>query len=179
MLVVKEQLIRLTRKNKEINASIQEMREGSVDELLSIMRTRKILIDQLGRSDLPDELRGLCLETLPKRKAYMYSKEEELISVEELLGGHESVLEYARSACQELEEKIEAYEDAIKLSGNPGFTMDGNYDTTNIWLELCLLYYRFPTYASTGKAYISDIAMRPGRCESTGAFTHDFPQSQP
>ena len=128
MVVVKEQLIRLTQKNKEINASIQEMREGNVDELLSIMRARKILIDQAGRSDIPEEVRGLCMETLPKRKAYMHSKEEELISVEELLGGHEAVLEYARSACQELEEKIEAYEDAMKLSGNPGFTMDGDYN---------------------------------------------------
>ena len=127
MLAVKEQLIRLTKKNKEINASIQTMREACVDELLSIMRTRKILIDQLGRSDLPDELRELCLDTLPKRKGYMYSKEEELISVEDLLGGHEAVLEYARSACQELESKIEAFEDAVKCSGYPGFTMDGIY----------------------------------------------------
>jgi hypothetical protein len=57
----------------------------------------------------------------------MSSKEEELISVEELLGGHEAVLDYACSACEELEEKIEAFEDAMKLSGNPGFTMDGKY----------------------------------------------------
>ena len=125
MVNVKEQLIRLTKKNKEINASIQEMREGAVDELLSIMRTRKILIDQLGRPDLPEELRSLCLETLPKRRNYIYTKEEDLISVEELLGGHEAVLEYARSACEELEEKIEAYEDVMELSGKPGFTMDG------------------------------------------------------
>jgi hypothetical protein len=135
MVNVKEQLIRLTKKNKEINASIQEMREGAVDELLSIMRTRKILIDQLGRPDLPEELRGLCLETLPKRRNYIYTKEEDLISVEELLGGHEAVLEYARSACEELEEKIEAYEDAMERSGNPGFTMDGMFPVIfDLWL---------------------------------------------
>lgn len=168
MVAVKEQLIRLTKKNKEINVSIQEMREGSVDELLSIMRTRKILIDQLGRSDLPEELRGLCKETLPKRKTYMYLKEEELISVEELLGGHEAVLEYARSACQELEEKIQAYEDAMKVSGNPRFTMDGDYNIYNIWLEIYLLYYRLSTYASTSKAYDSYIAKCLGRSESAG-----------
>lgn len=135
MVNVKEQLIRLTKKNKEINASIQEMREGAVDELLSIMRTRKILIDQLGRPDLPEELRGLCLETLPKRRNYIYTKEEDLISVEELLGGHEAVLEYARSACEELEEKIEAYEDVMELSGKPGFTMDGIFPVIfDLWL---------------------------------------------
>jgi hypothetical protein len=103
------------------------MREAGIDELLSIMRTRKILIDQLGRSDLPDELRKLCLETLPKRKAYMHSKEEDLIAVEELLGGHEAVLEYAHSACHELEVKIDAFEETVIRSGNPGFTIDGNF----------------------------------------------------
>lgn len=169
MMTVKEQLIRLTKKNKEINASIQEMREGSVDKLLSIMRRRKILIDQLGRSDLPEELRGICMETLPKRNTYMYTKEEELISVEELLGAHEAVLEYAHSACQELEEKIEAYEDAMQLSGNPGFTMDGGYNIYNIWFEIYLLYHRLSTYASTGKAYVSYIAKCLGRSESAGA----------
>jgi hypothetical protein len=125
MAVVKEQLTLLTKKNKELNASIQSMRESSVDELLAIMGVRKVLIDQLGRSDLPDELRELCLETLPKQKTYIYSKDEELIAVEDLLGGHEAVLEHGRSACQELESKIEAFEDAMKRSRKPGFTIDG------------------------------------------------------
>lgn len=125
MVIVKQQLIRLTKKNKEINASIRTMRESSVDELLSIMRTRKILIDQLGRDDLPDELRVLCLGALPTRKMHFYLKEEELVSVEELLFGHETVLEYARSACLELEIKIETFEDAVKRTGKPGFSMDG------------------------------------------------------
>jgi hypothetical protein len=103
------------------------MRVAGVDELLSIMRTRKILIDQLGRPDLPDELRELCHETLPKRMSYMYSKEEDLISVEDLLEGHEAVLKYAHSACQELEAKIEVFEDAVQRSGYPGFCLDGTH----------------------------------------------------
>ena len=115
----------MTERNKEINKTLEEIREAKVYELVTIMNARKLLIEQLGRPDLPDDLRELCLEHLPKRKLYMSSQEEDLISVEDLLGRHESVLQYADSACKELDGKIDIFDEAVKQSGQPGLCMNG------------------------------------------------------
>jgi hypothetical protein len=119
---VKEQLIELTRKNRGMKQSMQEMRESVVGELMSIMKTRRIVIEQLGRPDLEDEMRQPCKDLLAKRKLHMIMKEEELICLEKLLGGHEAVLNHADSACRELEEKIKVFETEEK---DPSFTMSG------------------------------------------------------
>jgi hypothetical protein len=124
---IKDKLIRLTQKNKEINRSIQQIRESLFDELVSIMRTRKIVLDQLGQPNLPDELRALCFNNLPRRKAQMYTQEKELILVEKLLEGHKTVLEFSRSAFRELEHKIESFEHATRFSQDARFTMDGRH----------------------------------------------------
>ncbi|KAG0649104.1 hypothetical protein D0Z07_4392 [Hyphodiscus hymeniophilus] len=88
------------------------------------MRTGKFLIDRLGRLDLPDELRELYLKALANRKYHMYAKEEELISAEDLLAGHEVVLSHAQSVCHKFEAKIEAFIDAAKRLGYPEFCLN-------------------------------------------------------
>lgn len=108
--MVKEQLSQLTLKNRGMKAAMQEMREAVVGELMSIMKTRRIVLEQLGRAGLEQGMRRDCKELLIKRKDHMTIQEEELIALEKLLSGHEAVLEHADSACLELEEKIRAYE---------------------------------------------------------------------
>lgn len=110
MALVKKQLCQLSLQNRGMKASMQEMREAVVGDLMSIMKTRRIVIEQLGRPDLAEDIREPCKDLLAKRKLHMVTKEEELLSLEKLLTGHEAVLEHADWACMELEEKIRAFE---------------------------------------------------------------------
>ena len=150
MALVKEQLCQLTLKNRGMKASMQEMREAVVGELMSIMKTRRIVIEQLGRPDILEEMRKPCKDLLTKRKLHMIVKEEELISLEKLLSGHEAVLEHADSACMELEEKIRAFEqDKI---WDPTYTMKGMvYPSILSWYLLNSL--RLPANECPGQAH--------------------------
>lgn len=123
MALVKQQLCQLTLKNKGMKASMQEMREAVVSDLMSIMKTRRIVIEQLGRPDLAEDMREPYKDLLAKRKLHMITKEEELLSLEKLLSGHEAVLEHADWACMELEEKIRAFEE--DKYWDPTYTMKG------------------------------------------------------
>jgi hypothetical protein len=81
---------------------------------------------QLGLSDYESRGRDLrSLRALRERVSDMYSKEKDLVSVEDLLGRHEAVWHFAQMACQELEAKIDAFDGAVKRSGHPGLSVDG------------------------------------------------------
>jgi hypothetical protein len=107
-----------------MKAAMQDMRESVVGELMSIMKTRRIVIEQLGRPNLSLDMLQPCKDLLAKRKQHMMLKEKELLSLEKLLSGHEAVLEHANSACVELEEKIRGYEE--NNYWDPNYTMKGN-----------------------------------------------------
>lgn len=157
--MVKEQLCQLTLKNRGMKANMQEMRENVVGELMSIMKTRRIVLEQLGRAGLEESMRRDCKELLVKRRDHMTTKEEELISLEKLLSGHEAVLEHADSACLELEEKIRAYE-RDRIWDN-SYTLRG-------------MVYRFLSWSFTDYAvrFASDVSP----CENYGRWK-DFRQS--
>jgi hypothetical protein len=99
------------------------MRMAVVSELMSIMKTRRIIIEQLGRPDLDVAMRQPWKELLAKRKNHMVIKENELLSLERLLSIHEAILEHADSACHELEEKIRLVEH--DKNWEPSYTMKG------------------------------------------------------
>lgn len=55
----------------------------------------------------------LCTKALWSRRDEIYSKQNELTTLEELLGGHRAVLEFADSAYEELEQNIKLLETAL------------------------------------------------------------------
>lgn len=57
----------------------------------------------------------LCTIALQSRKTEIYNKTRELTTLEELLGGHKAVLDFADSAYEELERNIESLEMALRL----------------------------------------------------------------
>lgn len=126
---VRDRLSSLTTKNKEIKDSIQALRKTVIDDLWSHMKVselmlagfscltfiqiRGIAISQLGRKDIEDDMRQLCTKCLLSRKDDLVSKQKELTTLEELLGGHKAVLEFADSAFQELKENISMLENVL------------------------------------------------------------------
>lgn len=122
MAMIKAQISQLTIKNRKMKESMQEMRESIVADLMSIMKTRRIVIEQLGKGNIESIMLETFQELLAKRATHLIKKEEELITLEDLLGGHEAVLEHAASACEELEEKIKIIE---LLHADPTFAMSG------------------------------------------------------
>lgn len=152
MAMVKLQLSQLASKNRGMKAAMQEMRESVVGELMSIMKTRRIVIEQLGRERIDAQMRNDCEELLAKRKAHMIHKEDELIMLEQMLIGHEAVLEHADSACMELEAKIRAYELDRKWDGT--YTLNGRVPLSCI-LEVVLIFilYRSPSNVSISAAH--------------------------
>lgn len=115
---IRAHLADLTAKNRTIKATMQEMREGVVNELLSHMRVRQLAIGQIGRPDLEDDMRELCLGVLEKRKNFMCEKEKELVDLEKLLGGHDAMLQLANDACVELDQTIESRMASLELGGD-------------------------------------------------------------
>jgi hypothetical protein len=130
MALVKEQLSQLSIKNQGMKASMRELRESVASELMSIMKTRRIVIEQLGRAHLSVDMLQPCRDLLAKRRKHMIQKEEELILMEKLLSGHEAILEHADAACIELEEKIRVFESNRHWDSN--FTMKGTLYTSNM-----------------------------------------------
>ncbi len=55
----------------------------------------------------------LCTKALWSRRDEIYTKQKELTTLEELLGGHKAVLDFADSACEELEQNIKLLETAL------------------------------------------------------------------
>jgi hypothetical protein len=125
---VRDQLSNLTIKNQEIKSSMHEWRKTLVEELFSHMRVRNIAIAQLGRSDIDEEMRGLCTEALQNRKKLIVVREEELLSLERLLSGHAAVLEFADSAYSELVEKIKILETWASQGQDHGLSMLGKFN---------------------------------------------------
>lgn len=120
MRTIRTHLSEITVKNRNIKVTMQTMRESVVDELLSHMRVRQLAIGQIGRSDLEDDMRELCLGVLERRKGYMGEKEKELVNLEKLLGGYDTMLELANAACVELDEMISSRMETIELGGSWG-----------------------------------------------------------
>lgn len=120
MRSIRSHLSELTAKNEAIKATMQEMREGVVNELLSHMRVRSIAIGQIGRADLEQEMRDLCLVVLENKKDYMCQKEKELLHLERLLGGYDSMLALVDAACVELEMTIESRMEFLQLGTDWG-----------------------------------------------------------
>lgn len=70
------------------------------------IQIRGIAISQLGRKDLEDDMVQLCKTCLWTRKDDLVAKQKELTTLEELLGGHKAVLDFADEAFKELKERI-------------------------------------------------------------------------
>ncbi|KUJ17093.1 uncharacterized protein LY89DRAFT_782295 [Mollisia scopiformis] len=116
--IVRDRLSSLTRKNNEIKDSIQSLRTAVIDDLFSHMKIRQIAIGQLGRDDLDDDMRQLCTGALESRRDEIHTKQRELTTIEELLGGHKAVLEFADSAYEELEQNIQVLDRALSLENS-------------------------------------------------------------
>ena len=126
MQAVKAQLLNLASKNKDLKASMQEMRQSVVDELFSHLKVRQIAIGQLGRDDLDDEIRKLCVKALKDRKSSISRKEGELLQLENAFSRHVAIFDFTDRACLELEEKIKVYEEAVIGHGlRLGLSMSG------------------------------------------------------
>jgi len=126
MQAVKAQLLNLASKNKDLKASMQEMRQSVVDELFSHLKVRQIAIGQLGRDDLDDEIRKLCVKALKDRKISISRKEGELLQLENAFSRHVAIFDFTDRACLELEEKIKVYEEAVIGHGlRLGLSMSG------------------------------------------------------
>ncbi|KAE8452631.1 hypothetical protein EG329_013890 [Mollisiaceae sp. DMI_Dod_QoI] len=110
---VRDKLSSLTFRNKEIKDSIQSLRQTVIDDLFSHMKVRQIAIGQLGRDDLDEDMLQLCTKALWSRRDEIYTKQKELTTLEELLGGHRAVLDFADSAYEELEQNIKLLETAL------------------------------------------------------------------
>jgi hypothetical protein len=126
MQAVKAQLLNLASKNKDLKASMQEMRQSVVEELFSHLKVRQIAIGQLGRDDLDDEIRKLCVKALKDRKSSIFRKEGELLQLENAFSRHVAIFDFTDRACLELEEKIKVYEEAVIGHGlRLGLSMSG------------------------------------------------------
>lgn len=110
---VRDRLASLTSRNQDIKNSIHTLRQAVIDELFSHMKVRQIAIGQLGRDDLEEEMHQLCTKALWSRRDEIYNKQNELTTLEELLGGHRAVLEFADSAYEELEQNIKLFDTAL------------------------------------------------------------------
>jgi hypothetical protein len=126
MQAVKTQLLNLASKNKDLKASMQEMRQSVVDELFSHLKVRQIAIGQLGRNDPDDEITRLCVEALKTRKVLISRKEGELLQLENAFSRHVAIFDFTDSACLELEEKIKVHAEAVMVHGlHLGLSMSG------------------------------------------------------
>lgn len=122
---VREQLCVLTIKNKKIQSQMIDMRKTTVKELHGHMNVRNIALSQLGRANIDDEMRKLCLESLPHRRKMLFSKEEELVSLERLMHTHEAIIDFADKAHEELGKKIEEMEERVANGLDPVMSMTG------------------------------------------------------
>lgn len=132
---IKNHLLSLATKNRDIRLSMQRMRESVVKELLEQMRVRQMAIGQLTRPNLGDDLRQLCQSTMAVRLNYMVIKETELMKLEELLGGHHGVLDIADAACTELNVKVTVQIDRIGRGEVPGELLAGRWCSLAVVLD--------------------------------------------
>lgn len=138
---IRTHLSEITAKNETIKATMQEMREDVVNNLLHHMSVRSIAIGQIGRADLDDEMRNLCLGVLEKKKEYMCEKEKELVTLEKLLVSYDSMLDLANKACLELEKTIESRMQFLTLGSDGVIPMKtGMLTVIHLWNPAYKLY---------------------------------------